>query len=240
MNALDLAETFAAPSDEAARWSRVQAVFGTLGGAAIAYGSAHQDDLRAPTVATSMPPGFLSDYFAAGHHARDTWLALCAADPSIVPWRLDARTAQLIDPGVAALFADYGFGAAMLVPAHGGTLVAGITVLGRHADEVEALSQPRAQALLRLVTATFACVARPERLLGTDEARIGATPRLSARETEVLTWLAEGHRIDRIAEKMRIRPVTVSKHIAAARRKLGARTREEALAVAILRRFVHG
>jgi len=58
-------------------------------------------------------------------------------------------------------------------------------------------------------------------------------PRLSSRERECLTWLAIGLRHDRIAEKLGISRPTVELHLANARRKLNARTREQALARAV-------
>jgi DNA-binding CsgD family transcriptional regulator len=56
---------------------------------------------------------------------------------------------------------------------------------------------------------------------------------LSIRETDVLSFLASGLRNDAIAWKMNIAEVTVRMHLASARRKLGAATREEAVALAI-------
>lgn len=54
---------------------------------------------------------------------------------------------------------------------------------------------------------------------------------LTIREVEVLKWLCEGHRNERIAEKMNIAPVTVNYHLQEIRRKLGANTREQAVAM---------
>ncbi|MCR9136013.1 MAG: LuxR C-terminal-related transcriptional regulator [Alphaproteobacteria bacterium] len=56
---------------------------------------------------------------------------------------------------------------------------------------------------------------------------------LTNREIESLCWLAVGLRTDQIAERMGVRPVTVDLHIRNARIRLGARTREQALAIAI-------
>ena len=56
---------------------------------------------------------------------------------------------------------------------------------------------------------------------------------LSPRERDCLLLLAEGLRTEQIAERLGIRPVTVDLHMRNAREKLGARTREQALAVAI-------
>lgn len=67
-------------------------------------------------------------------------------------------------------------------------------------------------------------------LMDAEEARdICLTPR----ERECLLWLARGLRNDGIAHRMGLRPVTVEFHLANARRKLGARTREQALAIAV-------
>jgi DNA-binding CsgD family transcriptional regulator len=57
--------------------------------------------------------------------------------------------------------------------------------------------------------------------------------RLSPRERECLLWLSQGLRNDRIAERMGISNPTVELHLANARRKLKAATREQALARAI-------
>ncbi|MBO9472249.1 autoinducer binding domain-containing protein [Shimia sp. R10_1] len=61
---------------------------------------------------------------------------------------------------------------------------------------------------------------------------------LSQRQREVLSLLAEGHQTGRIAEKLCISEATVSKHFSEARLRLGASTREEALAVALLRELI--
>lgn len=58
-------------------------------------------------------------------------------------------------------------------------------------------------------------------------------PRLSRRERECLLWLAAGLRNDRIAERLGIARGTVELHLARARRKLGAATREQALVKAL-------
>jgi len=56
---------------------------------------------------------------------------------------------------------------------------------------------------------------------------------LTPRERVSLLWLAEGHRVDRIAEKMGLSNRTIEVHLANARQKLGAKTREQALAIAL-------
>ncbi|WP_299482474.1 helix-turn-helix transcriptional regulator [uncultured Roseibium sp.] len=56
---------------------------------------------------------------------------------------------------------------------------------------------------------------------------------LTVRECECLRELAHGERPQRIAATLGIAPITVDFHIRNARRKLGARTREHAIAIAL-------
>lgn len=57
---------------------------------------------------------------------------------------------------------------------------------------------------------------------------------LSNRETECLEWLALGYRFGQIADKLGIKRVTVEFHLSNARRKLGVRSREQAVARATM------
>lgn len=66
----------------------------------------------------------------------------------------------------------------------------------------------------------------------------GARQRLSPRELETLKWLSAGLRNDRIAEKLGVVNATVNFHIGSAKRKLGAQTREQAVATAIMRGLI--
>ncbi len=56
---------------------------------------------------------------------------------------------------------------------------------------------------------------------------------LSEREQALLECLAKGYKNDRIAERFGLAEVTVRKHLLSAREKLGASTREQALAIAL-------
>ena len=65
------------------------------------------------------------------------------------------------------------------------------------------------------------------------QARLYRPPLLSTRETEVLQLLADGYLTDGIANALNVKPVTISKHLASARRKLACRTRAEAVGKAV-------
>lgn len=60
-----------------------------------------------------------------------------------------------------------------------------------------------------------------------------AGPAVSRREREVLALLARGHDGPQIAEQLVLSPATVRTHVNNAMRKLGARTRAHAIALAI-------
>jgi DNA-binding CsgD family transcriptional regulator len=58
------------------------------------------------------------------------------------------------------------------------------------------------------------------------------------REWEVLGLLALGHTGEEIAEELGISPETVRNHLRGAREKLGARTRAQAIALALSRGLI--
>ena len=62
--------------------------------------------------------------------------------------------------------------------------------------------------------------------------------KLSAREKEVLKWLSEGYRNDRIADRLNISNATVNFHMTSIKRKLGAKTREHAIAIALTQKLI--
>ncbi|WP_162798572.1 helix-turn-helix domain-containing protein [Sulfitobacter sp. SK012] len=74
----------------------------------------------------------------------------------------------------------------------------------------------------------------PERPDQSDDGifRVREAP-LTPKEHDVLCWLACGLRNDQIAFKGNIAEVTVRKHLINIRHKLGAATREQAIAIAI-------
>ncbi len=62
---------------------------------------------------------------------------------------------------------------------------------------------------------------------------------LSPREVEVLRLLSRGLRVARIAESMELSNKTVEFHISNARRRLNAKTRDQAMAIALSRGLLH-
>lgn len=68
--------------------------------------------------------------------------------------------------------------------------------------------------------------------------QIAAKQLLTQREKDVLLFLMQGFRADRISERMGLSVPTIHMHIQKARRRLNAKTREEAIAKAITYRHI--
>ena len=85
----------------------------------------------------------------------------------------------------------------------------------------------------KLVCALIATVVTPPDSNDWPTAARWMAALLSTREKDVLRYLAAGLRNDAIASKLGIAEITVRIHITSARRKLGAATREQAIALAI-------
>lgn len=71
-------------------------------------------------------------------------------------------------------------------------------------------------------------VAREIVVIGADRCAV-----LTARERDVLERLAEGHATEEVAEILHVSPHTVRSRIKSVLRKLGARNREHAVAIAL-------
>lgn len=83
--------------------------------------------------------------------------------------------------------------------------------------------------------AHLAAVLAYERMTGLGMNRVERTKILSGRERECLLWLCAGLRVSMIADKLMISDSAVNLYITNAKRKLGARTREQAISIAIVR-----
>ncbi len=74
----------------------------------------------------------------------------------------------------------------------------------------------------------------PTQLNGEVEGQVNVRETsLTVKECDVLKWLACGLRNDQIAFNENIAEVTVRKHLLSIRKKLGAITREQAIAIAV-------
>ncbi len=178
---------------------------------------------------SSLPQTWMEHYAAQAFFRVDPAIRHCvdAVTPMLTgidtPDRLNGSAWRLWEDALSA-----GFGGGMVIPLRlPGSALGGFSlVTGMVGHEFLAWHKKNGR------WAALAAHAIDQRVL-TLAAPQAERPRLSPRERECLTWLAVGLRHDRIAEKLGITRPTVELHLANARRKLHARTREQALARAV-------
>ncbi|MEE9435009.1 MAG: helix-turn-helix transcriptional regulator [Sphingorhabdus sp.] len=85
----------------------------------------------------------------------------------------------------------------------------------------------------------FAGILAFERMVALGLGSVAEHNLLSARERECLLWLCAGYRVSKIADKLSISTSAVNLYMTNAKRKLGAKTREQAVARAIFSGQIH-
>jgi DNA-binding CsgD family transcriptional regulator len=227
-------------------WAEVMPFFQGHGIEQIAYsftnpGTLPRDDSSDYTFIHTLPEWWMDRYWVEGliHHDPCIDAAILSTRPVSIgidyaktwPQKLTADNLSFLDDAV-----DIGMrtGIAMsLRPSRSNGFggMALITLMRRH--EFEKLISA---SELQLYVASYYSDAHIQRLIAKKDCKFEA---LTPREQDCLRWLALGHRRERIAGKMKVTEVTVDFHMANIRRKLNARTREQAIAIAIKHRLIH-
>jgi DNA-binding CsgD family transcriptional regulator len=178
----------------------------------------------------------MRDYMDQRLYLHDPWMQICARSNGLDHLVVQAELQTATRPDktrMARLFADHGVHRAVLVPCYGGSRSGGIVLYARSKGVATAFDHPEGLARARLLVAVFAAEYRPEADHSASPELYRAQNALTKRECEVLCWAYTGLRTSGIADRMGLRDVTVTKHLLSIRRKLKARTREQALAIAV-------
>jgi DNA-binding CsgD family transcriptional regulator len=178
---------------------------------------------------SSLPQAWLDHYDAQAFFRTDPAVRHCVR--ATTPILTGTRPPEHGSPAAWQLWEDArsgGFGGGIAIPLRlPGSALGGFSLVTDMAN-AEFLAWHTAHGRW----AALAAHVVDQRIL-TLAAPPAVAPRLSPRERECLTWLAIGLRHDRIAGKLGITRPTVELHLANARRRLGARTREQTLAKAV-------
>jgi DNA-binding CsgD family transcriptional regulator len=222
------------------RWDIALNAFADMGVDWLTAGTAPRIKLGSVTVQTSLPQSVMSDYISARLPLDDPWIQHCATSTLMHAINLEHHQSTALTAHTAVLqdvFSGHGLRQVCLMPTYGGDHPGGLVLYAKGKEEAAQLRDPHQLYALQLVWAVVAAYwhpKEPEAVKGTVGAGVYRfKPVLAPREVETLLWLSQGLQTNRIAERMRIEPVTVSKHLSAVRQKLGARTREQALVIAI-------
>ena len=241
----DLHSAMLSASAPERRWNIALNAFAEMGVDWVTAGTAPRIKLEAVTVQTSLPASIMLDYISARLPVSDPWMQHCATSTLIDALDVEAKQATALTAHAAVLqdvFAAHGLRQVCLLPAYSGDQPGGLVLYAKGKEEAAQLRDPkRLQSLLPLCAVIAAYWQPTETKTEKDGLAEGSylfKRLLAPREAEALLWLSQGLQTGRTAERMGIAPVTVSKHIAAARHKLGARSREQALALAIKYRLI--
>lgn len=181
---------------------------------------------------TTLPPDWSAHHAEQRYWLVDASVTHCGRSLAVMPTGLEFAEAAG-DAGWARMCADaegIGIGCGLAVPLRGspGSSFGGAALLTR-LKGARFAAWRQAQGRVAVLMTQMAT----QRVLELAELDAPAPRRLSPRERECLVWLATGLRSDRIAERLGLSRATVDLHLARARRRLGARTREQAVARAL-------
>ncbi|MEM5472032.1 LuxR family transcriptional regulator [Hoeflea sp. AS60] len=227
----DLLTSFQTATGPSGIWESAATFFGSYGFDRIIYldvGPVHE------RVLTTMPDAWMAHYTERNHARIDPFMRYCAATLDPVGTGIDFLDDHAyLDPrerGFIREAAETGFRAGMtcMIRVKGPMGAAGWNLGSTMPREQLETVFAEHGNLLRLA-AHFS----HEKLSRSDTGAEASTRALSVRETECLQWIAGGFRTKEIADRMGIKPITVELHLRNARNKLGARTREHALARAL-------
>jgi DNA-binding CsgD family transcriptional regulator len=138
-------------------------------------------------------------------------------------FKLTEKQQQLYDAGVA-----YGWTDVFAVPIHGPGSMQGLVTMATR--KVLALSSSDCAVLEMIARTVWECCRSSEGFGMFDPDRV----QLSPREIECLQWAAAGKSDADIAVLVGIKPATAHFHIERAKKRLGVKTRVEAVAVGVL------
>lgn len=239
---IDAINAFDSATDDRSRWSVACDLAAAQGSPWLSAATATGANRATAAYRSTADTRFMADYFASGVVAEDPFLPLCARTRSTV--HLDVRAALVTEPiagtaRLSALFHDHGVRHAVLHPVYRGNRQGGLAFYARDDASAEALRRPEAADGQRLLAALIAAYCHPDAADGVDWPRPYAPETvLTGRQREVLQWLAAGLTADQMADRMGLATATVEKHLTAARIRLGARTRAEALALSLSRGLI--
>lgn len=186
--------------------------------------------LSSAWVRSSFPAAWLERYFGRGYIAQDYKLIHCMQGNLPLIWAPEvfARSEQrrIYEEGCG-----FGLRAGISLPAHGPDGIYGQLCLARDIEpgpEFEKFLEPRLQSILFLRDV----LAHSSRSFAYPGCK-ASHQALTVREQECLRWAALGKSSKQIAELMYCTVSTVNFHIGNAGKKLGANTRQAAIAAAI-------
>lgn len=214
-------------------WNIAQRLVLDLGGTALNAAVTSPAGNEITWARSSMSQEWLETYLAKKYHLIDPFLhALQSGIPEIM---VDCGTLESSDPAYS-LNHDlkfYGYGSLFATSLGSMTSAARSLVVFCSDASLSQINDSIGFDRLRVVHAIMAgYILMPDNVTGPGFLNIRERS-LTQRECNILSWLASGLRNDEIAFKENIAEVTVRMRLLSIRKKLGAKTREQAIAIAV-------
>lgn len=224
------------PDDSAAqRWDTANRLIKRLGGTALNIGAIQIDNTEPTWMLSSMSAYWLYRYVNDGLYQIDPFIPMLKTRNT--PIELDTSTRNPAQPLNADLF-EAGYSFLYGLPFSGADLSERkIVTYCSDLSRAELVARGYLERI-RILAAILVTQVYPLDSLALMPDQYFSQNPLSQREAESLTLLAQGLRNQRIAEALGVAEVTVRKHINAARIKLSALTREQAVAIALQHGFI--
>lgn len=233
----DIAHELMLQPDRYARWRSLTSFMETIGLGVMNYAyvdpALHNDPEHQGRLAhTTLPQSFI-DHFADRNYASTDAMARYLSAGGVRPVLFDVE-AHTPDRDHASDVVSAGLKGGLFIPLPGATLdgraaVAGLSVGSGASPETTHRTAREYGAGLVALTHLFHALSAGDHL-----AEMLGLANLTTRERDCLSWTAKGDRIGQIAHRLNIAEITVAKHLANARKKLGARNLPEAVARGLL------
>ena len=216
-------------------WSAATAYFAELGIDGLMYADVRPNS---QTIKTSLKSDWTEHYAAQDYVEIDPFFSYCcnsyaAMDigPDCVPDHdyMSVKEKQFIadvsDTGMIA-----GFASPIRIKSRQG--LTGWSFLSSHGRDLVDKLRREQEYEMRLIGSIV------HQQLSEQNSSSRSTRDLTRREIEALQWTAQGLRTAMIADKMNLRTVTVEFHLRNAREKLEAKTRDQAVALALVQGII--
>ena len=245
----DLAASIAHSKDDSDAWRAGKSYFEALGFETVNYGIMDRKNDSFLGFYTNMDPDWMSYYADCRYDEVDPLIKHCMkySHPIDYSYKSESQLELVGSDEEAKMLNDCyeaGIHNSFLVPFHNDMfpLAGGINLAGRmSAKNCRSLvAENRNEIMIAGALLNSYLAGMPQ---GMERSKYWQKfhdndSDITPREVEVLKWLSTGLRNDRVAERMKVSPVTINFHMGSIKKKLSARTREQALVIALRKGIV--
>lgn len=229
----EINQRFQSPSDPLDSWDVARNIVRDIGGSAVNIAGTNLVGDKVSWARSSMSEAWLARYQSRNYQLVDPFLAALLAGHAEV--MTDCGVLAPSDPAYELNHDLKSHGYGSLYASMTGSASSGFRSLVVYCSD-QTLAQVDAAIgfdRLKIIHAIIAAnTAAPSVAENSGQIAV-QTAMLTPKEQDILCWLASGLRNDQIAFKANIAEVTVRKHLLSIREKLGATTREQAIAIAV-------